>query len=215
MATLSSFQRIINDVNVIQDSSDHKVKNENYFIVKIELHNKDVDMTDFVKKDLIAKHILNTSVICGYVYRNTAYIIYSSIENAHHYLNGSHHAICSHYASNAAINTRSQAICSIIEFESRTKLLVYFQIKIFENTKDFIYRVSNNNIVNNDIIELTQDELIQKLEKLNIFWDQISSSEKYGSFYKFYVENGTKKFLTLSERWDSKNMDKYKTYFFE
>lgn len=215
MSTLSSIQRVFNDIILTEQNSNHKVVPENYFVVRVEILKDDIDMTEFAKKDLVAKKILRTSVLCGYVYKNVYTVLFSSTED-NHYLDGSHHELCSHYASNAAIFTKSQARCTITELESRTKVLIYFQTKIFENMKTSIIKLSNISIDKKDTSNLTQKELIEMLEKkASINWEDISCSEKYGTFYKYVLlQDGTKKFSLLTEYLDMKNIEKYNTYIF-
>lgn len=216
MATLSSFQRIKNDMSLCEQSSDHKVRQENYFVVRIESHDVNTDMSEFAKRDIIAKTILGTSVICAYTYYNVSYILFSSTNGTPHYLDGSHHEICSHYASNATLFTKNHVRCSIIEFESRIKILVYFQMKVFENMKTSILYLSDVTIDKKEVLTLTQNELIAVLEKrASVIWNATPSAKRFGTFYKYYVlPNGGKKLSILSEIIDESNLDKYNSYLF-
>jgi len=214
--SLSSLQRLSNDMLLCEHNSDHKVKPENYYVVRIELLDDSGDLTEFAKKDIIAKHTMGEAIMCAYVYYNTAYILYSSTDTKPHYLSGSHHELCSHYASNSTMFTGYRSRCSIIEFESRTKILVYFQTKVFENMKKSIIYLSNVSIDKKEVEMLTQKELIAALEKrAAVKWEEASTGERFGTFYKFHVlPNGSKKFSTISELFDAKNMDKYTSYLF-
>jgi hypothetical protein len=216
MSSLSSLQRVTNDIALCEQSSDHKVKREHYFIVKIELLDESKDMSDFAKKDIIAKHTMGENVVCVYVYRNTIYILFSSTDTKPHYLDGSHQDLCSHYASNASIFMKCHTRCNVIEFESRTKILIYFQTKVFENTKNSIRRLSKITIDKKETSSLTRKELIEALEKRSsIKWDQAQPADRFGIFYKYQVfPDGTRKFSTISEVFDTKSMDKYSSYIF-
>lgn len=213
---LSSLQRISNDMTLCEEDSDHKVKPENYYIVRIELLDDEGDLCEFAKKDIMAKHVMGFPVLCAYVYYGTAYILFSSTDSKPHYLEGSHHALCSHYASNASIYTGYQTKCGVIEFNSRTKILIYFQMKVFDNMKASMRFLSNITIDKKESATLTQKELVDTLEKrASVKWESALPSERFGTFYKYHVlANGTKKFSTLSELFDVKNMDKYTSYIF-
>jgi hypothetical protein len=209
-------QRVANDMVSCEHDSDHKVKSENYYIVRLELLDDTLDLSEFAKKDIMAKHIMGEAIMCAYVYYNTAYILFSSTDTKLHYLGGSHHELCSHYASNATKFTGSQTRCNIIEFDSRTKILVYFQTKVFENMRASVKYLSNVTIDKKEASTLTQQELIDALEKRTaVKWADTPSSERFGIFYKYHVlANGTRKFSIMSEQFDAKHMDKYHSYLF-
>jgi len=213
---LSSVQKLQNDIVGYEQTSDHKIALDKYFIVRIESLDTTIDLTDFTKKDILAKTLLHTSIICGYVYYNTAYILYSSVDvNNGHFLDGSHQHICSHYASNCAIKTQKQAKCSLIEFDTRTKILAYFQTKIFENMKESMVYHSHSLVTPYDIAKLSFGELIEKFDaKTESGWSGLSSYECYGSFYKLQIKGSEKKFAVLSELIDMHHSDKYTAYLF-
>lgn len=214
---LSSSQRVLNDISSYEDSSDHKVSKQNYYIVRLELHDDTKDITEFAKKDVVAKYAMNQSVICAYVYFNTAYILFSSVDDTvDHYLHGSHQALCSHYASNAALYHGCHVTCNIIELTSRTKVLVYLQTKVFENTKKSLRKLSNITISKKETFQLTQSELIDMLEKrAAVKWQDSAPNIRYGSFYKYEIDNkGVKKFSVLSDQLNAKTIEKCSMYLF-
>lgn len=212
---LSSYQRLMNDIRACEENSDKKINSDVYFIVKLSLLNEDIDITSFIKKDLVAKNIMNVEALSAYVYRNTAYILFSSVEGTH-YLDGSHHALCSHYASNATEYHGCHAISKVIELDNRDKVSIYLQAMVTENMKETIRRVSNITVSKKETTALTHAELINLLEqKTNIKWDETPTAQKYGIFYKLCVgKDGTKKFSTLSEIINSKSIEKLNDFLF-
>ncbi len=225
---LSAAQKIQNDMTDYESKSDHKVATDKYFIVKIECLNDSVDLTEFVKKDLRAKNLLRTSIICGYVYYNVAYILYSSVDVADvHFLNGSHQELCSHYASNSAMYNHSQTRCSLVEFDSRTKVLIYFQTKIYENMKTSLTYHSDGFVTATEATNLSFQEAIDKFNSgvnigttTSVEWENLEPYERYGSFYKLVntpistSAGADKKFVILSEPFDSHGLNKYTSYLF-
>ncbi len=218
MSTLSSSQKVLNDISVCEDASDHRVDPQKYYIVRIYALDTTINLIDFAKKDLHAKYIMGVNIVCAYVYRNIVYLLFSSVEPpADHYLQGSHHQLCSHYASNTTKVMGSPVVCNIIEFDSRTKILVYFQTKVFQNMKATLVRLAGKHINKKDITTLTQLELVNLLEqKTNVKWDSLTPTERYGTFYKFFIDaDNTKKFSAISNFIDTERLPQLQTYLFE
>lgn len=200
---LSSSQRIKNDVNSHEVSSDKYISNECYYVVRIELE-KEVDTLEKFVKNLLKTH--PSHPILGWCQKSTCTFLFSSVDEEH-YMKGSHHSIISEFVSLFCLEYESKAKSRIIELESRTRVLVYFQTKIVENENSEMMKYS---IKQKDIDSLTRTELVEKLKEKNTNWETIPSAEKFGTFFKY----SSGKFLVMSEAMITLDNPVYTSYFF-
>lgn len=217
MSRFSSSKRLQNDIATHEENSDRRIVSDMYYIIFIELSDeqKNTSDTSSVVKTWLATRNEHRA-LAAYVYKNELYLLFSSVEGKEHYLKGSHQALCSEYASIATLQFGCKVSVRIIEIESRTRILVYFQTKIFENTKKSVICLSKNSITKKEVSQLTLGEVVQILqERSSVIWDKISPTERFGIFYKYSIESGKEKFITMSEMINIQDMDKYTSYFFE
>jgi hypothetical protein len=213
----SSTQRLRNDINECEDSSDRKIPADSYYVVKIVLDG-DVDRALVVTtvKELARKNFdTDGRPLVAYTYGVSCYLLFSSLEGTQHFLGGSHHAIISFYASYFAKATGHNARCSIVELDSRTRILIYFQSKIYENGK-LTVRAHLSDVSEREFATLTFTESIKLLAKRSsIRWEDLAPSERYGTFYKLVSSNGKDRFAVMSEMIDIRDQNRYISYLFE
>jgi len=220
MSNFSSSRRLQNDIADCEKNSDRKIAPDMYYIVCIELCKQTSTPSSSSSTNMV-KNLLRTRkdhfALVGYVYDKEIYLLFSSVGEGNHYLEGSHQAICSEYASMASIEFGCRCVVKIIELESRTMVLVYFQTKLFENAKRSAHLLSKNTISKKEIGQFTFGEIIQALQsRASIEWDKIPAAERFGVFYKYALGNNNKeKFIVLSELVNVQEKDKYISYFFD
>lgn len=217
----SSTQRLRNDINECEESSDRRIPTESYYVVKVTLDGaiSTVAPTTLVTtiKELIRKNFdTDGRPLVAYTYGTSCYILFSSLEGTQHFLGGSHHAIISFYASYFAKATGHNVRCSIVELDSRTRILIYFQSKIYENGK-LTVRAHLSDISEKEFATLTFTESIKLLaKKTSVRWEDLASSERYGTFYKLVSSpQGKDRFAVMSEMIDIRDQDRYISYLFE
>jgi hypothetical protein len=216
MYGLPASKRVQNDIFQCESESDKKVAPESYYILKITLNTFDVErgtLNSYIKT-LLKERAHTHCPLVGYVYKNTSYMVFSS-RDEEHYMEGSHQGICSEYASMFAIHFGCNIDIRLVELDTRTRIITYFHSKIHDNTKQTMIECSNAQITKRDINNFTFGECLELLSKKNISWEGISTSDKYGTFYKYIVDGETEKYMTLSEIIDVRDMKRYMTYFFE
>ena len=217
MSKYSSSKRLQNDIAPPEETSDRHISHDMYYIVTIELSEEPKStaiVSGMVKGWLMTRK--EHQALVAYVYRNEIYLVFSSVEDTGHYLKGSHQALCSEYASLAALQFGCKVNVKIIEIESRTRILIYFQTKIFENAKKSALGLSKNSITKKQIGQLTLGEIIQALrDRASVVWDKISPAERFGMLYKYLIVGDKEKFVTMAEMINIQEMDKYTSYFFE
>lgn len=212
-AMTSSSKRLQNDIENYESSSDKKIASNMYYIVYVRLENER-EGPSLVKKLIKTKFDNDEMPLVAYTYSNDVYFLFSSLENSkEHFMNGSHHKICSYYASTIARERDMNVSCSIIELDSRTKILIYFQTKVYENARKTTIKLLKGK---SDLEKMSFFELMDILKTKSINWDDLTANEKFGVFYKYLVsDSGKGKLSTLSELFDLRNKDKYTSYLFE
>jgi hypothetical protein len=214
MSGYSSSKRVQNDISACEENSDRRIPADKYYIVFIELVGTD-SLTNTVKTFL--KNRDEHRALAVYVYENQAHLLFSSVEEGDHYLRGSHHAICSEYASLVTLEHKCSSRVKIVELDSRTVILVYFQTKVFENAKKSAHLLSKNTITKKEINQLTFGEIIPLLkEKASVSWEKIAGGQRFGTFYKYLIgSDHREKFITLTGLIDMQDIERYTGYFFE
>lgn len=209
----SSTRRIQNDMTFYEDSSDRKIASNLYYTVRI-ICKGDIESE---KIRTTAKSLAKTIAgddgkpLAVYCYDKEMYLLFSSLEkNSSHHLNGSHHGICSFYASKLSQELKSDTVCSIVELDSRTKVIVYFQTKIYENVKRKLLKMSKT-LQKKDLEALTFSEMVKDVPN----WEDVPVHDRFGVFYKHVTISGKDKYSVLSEMVDLKTMDKYVSYLFD
>lgn len=212
---LSSAKALQNKVTSIEEESDRKISHDVYYIVWIKTQQP--ELAKIVKK-LIKKLIKKEYETDGfplliYSYGTDMCILFSSLETGEHFMKGSHQKICSYFASIVSRLIDSLVICSIVEFDSRPKILIYFQTKIYENAQKSVLDMSEGKLTHKNIQIGTLYEAVELLKQHSIFWEKLIPHKRFGTLYK-YQNTDKKKLITLSELIDVRFMEKYNSYFF-
>lgn len=217
MSGYSSSKRVQNDISVCEENSDRHIPSDKYYVVFIELEAPSTKTTLASTVKMFLKTRNDHRALAVYVYKNEAHLLFSSVEEGDHYLRGSHHAICSEYASLVTLEHHCKSRVKIVEMDSRTVILVYFQTKVFENAKRSAYSLSKDTFTKKEVNQLTFGEIIPLLkERASVSWDTLPGGDRFGTFYKYIVgTDGKEKFMTLTGMIDMQDPEKYTLYFFE
>jgi hypothetical protein len=207
----SSTRRVHNDIAECESNSDKFVDPNSYYVVKVIFEDSTVNTTDIAKKTVNATE---PATLVTYSFGNELYILFSSIECGSHFLNGSHHGLCSHYTSEFVIEKGCKVSCSVVEIESRSKVLVYFQTKVYDAAKKAAFSAGKGKLTKKDISQLSITDISELLKKAGVVWDDLDNKTKYGCFYKKIGSDGKYKLSTLSESISLRDADKYLNYFF-
>lgn len=228
----SSAKKLQNDVTQYEIDSDRKINAETYYIVHLKISNgdgedKSEDISMFeTSLEIVKNYIRKTyegdeNPLVAYVHENSVYLLFSSVESGtEHFRHGSHHRICSFFASSVSRSTDVDVDCSIVEFDSRTKILVYFQMKIYENTRRKAMELVNPKdspgvSSSPDMSEISIGEILETMSQpAQKKWAKLKQPDKHGSFYKYKKQDGKHKLVALSELIDLRQTGKYMDYFF-
>lgn len=218
--SMSSATKILtHDVSAIERNSDRIIEKNKYYVLTFEIQNiEDEDLSRYAKKLLIDEYGQDSFPLVCYIDKKTIYLLFSSLENREHNFNGSQQIICSYYASNFALKIEKPVICHIVDFDSKYKVIFYFQVKCYNNTCICIETMSKGKITNQEITNLTQNELTELLKtRSKVDWEKISAKDKFGVFYKYTPPSEEKpkgKITTLSESINPRDINRYMGYFF-
>lgn len=209
MTTASSAAKLHHDVLSYETGSDRKIAPENYYIVKIQLLKKRIsleEMKDILKEE--SSFIFDKERPIGvFIFKDIIYIVFSSLESGSHYMEGSHHSICSTFTSKYSLKYDCSVLCSIVELDARIKVLIYFQTKIYEGARHYALKMMKKND------ESTLSELISILNQKSKSWDKVESYKKYGLFYKC-IDLDRKKFVYYSDFVNAENLEKFRRFLF-
>jgi len=209
--TMASLKRLQNDISFQEDLSDRRVPSNSYYIILIQSQDAPPKSIASLAKRLIKE----MDALCVYVYERSMYLLFSAVEDGTHYLSGNHHALCSKYTSLAVLDLGLEVSTKIIELETKTKVLVYFYGKIYENMKQTAIQKSNGKIDKKDITQLTFGEIKKELmSRCAVNWERLTNDEKFGTFYK-YISEPKAKYVAMSEMINISTPDRYMEYLFD
>ena len=228
-----AIRRLQNDVAIIEDTSDRKIPFGFYYIVKIGIRSSDhIPNTIWTPQKLLRKTFGSDGSPIS-VYENyfgatpggenlrEIYLLFSCLENGNHYLAGSQQKICSEFVTEATLEYKTHVTCSIIEFDSRTKIQIYFQTKMYEFTLSQIRDIIKNMSDHDDFSGIKESlEFIKKNAKKHGIspnvWETTDPERKYGVFYKILNADGEgkKKIAKFSSFIDLENIDAFSNYLF-
>ncbi|HET8689064.1 MAG TPA: hypothetical protein VFM18_20835 [Methanosarcina sp.] len=200
---LSSSQRVKNDLSSKECSSDKFIPPDSYFIIKVEL---DKEYPEFEK---VVKNFLKThpsSPLVAWCQKLGCSFLYSSTDSEH-YLRGSHQEIISEITCEFCLEIGQHIKTRIIELETRTRCIIYFQTKIREYER---LQMTKKSLKQKDVETLTRSELLEKLEEKGVNWETIDGNFKYGTFFK--LAGG--KIVTMIDSIGEVDDPKYSSYFF-
>jgi len=173
-----------------------------YYIVKLKSKNFDFCKNeDLVKQFLISSE--NNPYAC-YYNRDSLFLIFGSSD----YLKKFYHKIISNYITlfYKSAGIESSAECSLIEFDTRIQILMFFSITIQKHRNKYI-----ESLLGKDFCYLTQKEIDVKLEKKSI---KTENHEIYGKFTKLKEKKKRYCLASFSEPIDISDSDKYINFIF-
>jgi hypothetical protein len=206
--TTSFTKKFEMDIKFLKKQSDMMISPDKFYLINIKLN---TDVPESAVKDFLYSEENQPSVI--YIHRDTLWLIFSCLQEGEtHFEEGSHQKITSRYF-NTFFNLYQSVpkMISIVEFETQTQLISYFLWEIYQNSKQFIIDLSEGEITETDMIYNTSFEIFKKL-KSKVVWDDLSKSERYGTFYKLRKAKSGIKVVSFSESHDSRHVKKYSNF---
>lgn len=225
----SNVKRLQNEIITIEENSDSFIPYDHYYIIKVDIISEDHSKVfhNLVKE--ISLKSLSDNVrhlpLLVYVFNNTVYILYSCLsEGQTHFLKGSHQSLCSEYCSYFFNNITNgigctsvvdfKIKCNIIQLSTQTKVFVYFSWIVYQNSLNCM-RSIDKLISERDTNSFPMVELIERMKKNGIDWEEIDNNERYGTFYKLERKKGGKLAIdSLSESLDAREEKRYINYMF-
>ena len=216
---VSASRKIQNDIQALYSQSDRLIDPSHHYIVRVEYENPKIDATGISKHFTGGLDGLPTRPLVVYAHRNIAHLLFSAVDSESgesHQYGGSHHTVCSKYCSMATLDANSRAICSILEFDSRSKVIIYFQTKIQEAIDYAVISNSSGNITKKNVNQHTFAECVDILKKkAGVEWSKLTPHSRFGAAYKrVTTDAGEEKYSVLSEQVNLQDMDRYISYFF-
>lgn len=214
--------KLHNDVLSYEKLSDKFIPLDSYYVIKIHINSTETVTKKEAKillKDEVGRKFGEEMPLATYMFQNNVYILFSSLEDGEHYFKGSHQKICSTLVSRYALKYDCEIECSVIELDTRIKVLIYFQTKIYEASKFYAWQLLKKTKNENEIKNLTFSEiaeLLARLPKKSVIWASIDPFDKYGIFYKYVKTHDSSKckYSFLSELINSENLEKFRKFLF-
>jgi hypothetical protein len=210
----NSTKRLQNSVAEYESTSEKKVPPRSCYVVRMVIHSDEVQ--NIAKIFCKEKIDVDDRPLAVYYYSDTIYLLFSPLEsNLQHHFSGSHHSLCSFYSSLISKKYQCDVKCSIIELDTKTKVLTYFHVKIYESTKKTLFQLANGGIKDIEIDNLTLGECIKIVEtKTKKKWSSFPSILRHGIFYKYRIKDGKEKLATFSDFLNLENTNKFEAYLF-
>jgi len=188
---MSSLKKLVNEIQELRDKSHIQLSHDEYYIVYINiLYSNNSDFMNSINK------------LCNLIGCNTIYI-YKTQSHIHiHLLLKPHLEIYKYfkvtselisyiitfivqeiglnYSDNTFINA-SPIVCECIKFDTKIQIYTYFVLQLIQNTRNSMIEFSNGVIDNRDVVQLTRDELMLKIQNYTD-WESIPHDQKYGQF---------------------------------
>ena len=139
-------------------------------------------------------------------------------EGNSHQFNGDHHRIVSKYATlfaRAPVGNVNNINVKIIEFETQTQVVTYMGWLVFQTSQRAMKRLSGGKITDNLLYFRTERELRDKLcDEANVVWNEVESSERYGTFIRLRRKGDKIVTSKLSEFFDAREYKRYVDFIF-
>lgn len=202
------FQRIKQLMTEIEKTSTKFISSISYYIVCITVNNPCINDT-IISKLLTSSS--NQPLAVYYVDNQILLIIPNREENESHFLEGDQQKLCSWYCN----ELRDYNVnVSIIEFISQTSLITYIGYKITEKSFRLMQSLLHDSGVVDDIDILPPSDIFDILLEHDIFWDDITEHDRYGTLYKLDDSQGEIVIVTKSEEYDARKHEEYCNFIF-
>jgi hypothetical protein len=220
----SNVKRLHNEIIALEEGSDSYIPYDKYYVIRIAVLNRENFGEGDQALHVITQELLsanpNHQPLVTYVHDNEVFLLFSCLsEGEKHYRNGSHQLLCSEYCNYfykaLPYEPTSVTTCRIIVISSQTKVFAYFSWIVYQRTLATIVSLSKKQIKEKDTSSFPITELVEKLEsKCNVKWSKVSSSDKFGTFYKLKKKKSKLYISSMSEAFDAREDRKYITYLF-
>ncbi len=236
MTDIIRLQNSLNDSNI---QLSRYIDKSNYFILCATFATNaenDIEYIKSLSKNILEGKYIDTLDVLNtqpplsiYSYTNGIIMLFSNMPNSSHFYNGSHQHIISYFSSRMSLLFNKIVNCTILEFSTRTKLLIFFHTLIFQHQIDFLIQAlkqqlndkgklikNNMPIIDHFLLDkLILDDAIEYYGREN--WESLHKHIKFGVFIKLKKQpSKTHQFQIISEFFDmNKNYEKYETFFFE
>lgn len=216
----SSERKLINHIDTIENESDKKINNSNYYIVSVIIEKIPLKKLEDIAKKFCRNELPQskdeswTPPIIVYICNNQIKFLFSTTEESHNF-EGSHHKICSIFTSTLTLEFSKSCSTSLVELGNRYLILCYFQCKVYNYSIERMRRLlirKDQKLSKVKLKTLTLKENLAILEENGINWTKLENKNKYGLFLKLDKDNI---FQTLSESLDISKLEDYNTFFFE
>ena len=213
----SNFKKIQNEMIMFETQSNKFIQKKNYYAIWLNVINFKCDDFDYlcdISKNLLIKNS-NHQPLLTYAHNNSICLLYSCVnEESSHYKNGNQYKIISEYVSFLVKKTKRNVTCKIVEYETKTEILTYFTWKVYKNFLKKILLLSEGKIDKADLKNKTNFELKNKLSDLNVNLDEVKTEKKFGIFFKLKKISDEVIIYEMSELFDTRDIQKYNSYFF-
>lgn len=206
---------ISNEMKILENESDRIIDPEHFYIVRISLSGDEISFSLMKKWGLRCFKQKAYSPSSIYIYSSTLFLIFPCcVEDEEHCLGGSHHSIVSYFTRKISTYC-SHAISistSIIEFESKIKVLTYLSHCVYSNNVSYISTLLKSYDDSFNIGSKTRNELLDLLKEKGCVWEEKDNIEKYGIFFRLNIKKGKNVVSSLSELVDWRDNSKYLTF---
>lgn len=202
---------------MIETASNMTIPQEHHYIITVSIPSQQ----DIKRKKLCeyaSNEILygtaNHKPLLTYYYDDKVIAIFSCSNDRPHYMNGSYCKILSQWCSNFALKLQVYVECNIVQFETKTRLLMYIMHEVYVNQAKTFLRLGEGVITEKDVETLTEGELKSKLESKGVLWKTLTLKEKYGVFYKLTKKGNHVSTERTSMRPSASKIEAYRTLVF-
>lgn len=204
---------------MIESSSNMTIPQEHHYIISVVIQKTTTHelnckkLCEFASTEILRGSV-NHKPLLTYYYDDKIIAVFSCSNDRPHYMNGSYCKILSQWCSNFVLKLQTHVECNIIQFETKTRLLMYIMHEVYNNQAKTFLRLGEGFITEKDVVTLTEGELKSKLESKGIHWKSLTLKEKYGVFYKLTKKNNHVSAERTSMRPSASKMEAYRTLVF-
>lgn len=209
------FQRIKQLMEDIEKTSTKFIPVLSYYILCISIcSNSKCDINDLVISELLT-NAENQPLAIYSANKELLLIMPNREENERHFLEGNQQKICSWYC-NKLNEYNISAYVSITEFISQTSLITYVGYKITSQSFNLLKSLVSSHLEmkEEDVEILPSSDIIDELLEHNVYWDDISEHNRYGTLYKLDDTQDEIVIVTKSEEYDARKHEEYCNFIF-
>jgi hypothetical protein len=196
--------RLENEMNlIVKNNQKSLVENTSYVVIVEFLENIEPEPPLVI--DSIFK--MDNRPSCIYHHKDTLILIYPADSKL--FLEGDYYKIISFYSQFINRLYDINVEVSVLGLGTNIRTFIYLAHRVLKNMLECMSFHLEKEV---DIRNITIHEVIQKLEKKGVDWDDLSSNERFGTFFR--TSRKSRKILELSEQIDMRDKEKYSTFIF-